>query len=253
MSVFEKSQYNPVLRLGPNSVGQVLYFFGAVHTNKYTDIQFKNLRKFWDKFLSVTKNEKTVFIEGVLHELPPDYKEAIKVYGETGAIGWLAREAGIEIVHAEPSEDLQRESLCGLFDSKVVAYSIIIQNLGVWFRHESQTDFEEALNRVLKREAKFSDIYGFTTDKSWFSSQHEKLFPHQTLEDKQFLDSISDPRNNNTVVNEIVACRSKFRDKHILSLIKKVFQSGKSIFIVYGKGHLATLESSIQKLVTDIS
>lgn len=253
ISVFEKSQYNPVLKLGPNSVGQVLYFFGAVHTNKYTDIQFKNLKQFWDEFLSVAKNEKTIFIEGVLHEIPQGYEEAIKIYGESGAIGWLARDVSIEIIRPEPSEDIQRESLCNSFDPQVVAYSIIIQNLGGWFRRESRTTFEEALDYVLKRETKFSDIYGFITDKSWFSSQHKKLFPNQKLEDSKFLDSISDPRKNDTNVNEIVSYRSKLRDKHMLSMVSEVFKSGKSIFIVYGKGHLVTLKPSLQKLVTNIS
>ena len=241
-------QENPVLKLGPNPAGQVLYFFGTRHTNDPEDKQFKQIKKLFEEFLSQLKKEKVVFVEGITNEIPQDYEESIREYGEAGGVKWLARKASINVMRPEPSDEEQRKLLCALFDPKLVAYTVIIQNLASWFRHTSQTSFDKAISRVLSREVKFSDIYRFAPDRLWFDDHHKQLFGEQKLEDKQFLDSISDPRKNDSVVNNVVASRSKLRNEYILSVIKKSWKYGNSIFIVYGKGHLVSLEKDLKKL-----
>jgi len=248
-TVPEQSQENPVLKLGPSPTGQILYFFGARHTNNPDDIQFNYLQQFWNEFLNVVKRDKIIFIEGATREISQNYEEAIRQYGEAGAIRWLARESNIDVIRPEPGEEEQRKLLCALFSHHIVAYTVIAQNLAGWFRHKSQTSFDKAVERVLEREAKFSNIYGFIPDRLWLDNQHKELFGERRLEDKNFLDSISDPRKGGTMVNNIVAFRSKMRDEHLLSAIVKAWKSGKSIFIVYGRGHLLSMERSLQELV----
>lgn len=240
---------NPTLKLGPNPTGQILYFFGARHTNNPADAQFNHLKKFWDEFLNLVKGKSEIFIEGATREVPQDYKEAIREYGESGAIYWLARGANIDVIRPEPSDTEQRKSLCDSFDPSIVAYTVMIQNLTGWFRKTGKTSFDEAIGRVLKREVTFTDIYGFMPNRSWFNEQHKKLFNDQKLEDREFINSISDPRKNNTIINEVVALRSRSRDEHILSVITETWRSGKSLFIVYGQGHLHALENSLRELV----
>lgn len=245
----EYSQENPMLKLGPNPNGQVLYFFGARHTNDSKDEQFAYIQNFFEEFLSVAKGTKIMFVEGVTRKIPQEYNEAINQYGESGAVQWLAREVNINVIRPEPSDDEQRGLLCASFNHQIVAYSIIIQNLTGWFRHISQISFNEAIIRVLNREAKFSNIYGFVPDKLWFDDQHKKLFGEQRLEDKNFLDSVSDPRRGDTLVNSIIAFRTKIRNQYLLSAINEAWKSGKSIFIVYGSGHLVALKPELQKLI----
>jgi len=247
--VVEQSQGNPVLKLGPNPKGQVIYFFGAKHTNDPSDEQFVRIKDLFEGFLNCAKGAKVVFVEGVVREIPQIYEEAINQYGESGAVQWLGMEACIDVIHPEPSDAEQREKLCASFNSSDVAYAVIVQNLASWFRHESQTSFNEAIDRVLNRESKFSSIYNFIPDRSWFNSQHKKLFGEQKLEDKKFLDLISNPRKSNTVINKVIGSRSKLRNKHILSVITKAWKSWNSIFIVYGKGHLVALEDTLKALV----
>lgn len=239
----EQSQKNPVLKINLNTTGQVLYFFGAKHSNDPRDSQFDSLKETFDDFIRIAKGEKVIFVEGPIHEIPQDYEVAIREQGETGAAQWLGRKAEIEIVRPEPNEKEQRQALCASFDPHTVAYGMITQNLGAWFRHSRQSSFEDALNRTLSREIKFSEVYGFAPSIDWLYEQHKKLFPDQPLEDKNFLDSISDPRKNDTQVNIIIAARSKIRNEYIFSKIAETWKSGKSIFIVYGRGHLNTLES----------
>ena len=248
--MLEQSQENPILKLGPNLNGQVLSFFGARHTNDPTDIQFNHLKQFWNEFLNIVKNKSVVLTEGVIRAIPLGYEDSIQQHGETGAAQWLAKEAGVDVIYSEPSVEEQRKWLCASLDSQIVAYTMIVQNLAVWFRQTRQLSFDEAVNRSVKREAKFLGIYGFTPDDVWFYNQHRKLFGEQHLEDRSFLDSISDPRKSDTPVNTVVALRTKIRNEYLLSAITEAWKSGKNIFIVYGKGHLTALERPLQELIT---
>ena len=242
---------NPVLKLGPNTNGQILYFFGARHTNDPADHQFESLKEVFYEFLKVGKEENIIFSERIVREVPESYEEGVRREGEAGAIQWLAQKSSINIICPEPSEAEQRKLLSALFEPQTVAYAMVAQNLSAWFRHASSTSFDEAVARVLNREAKFSEIYGFLPDKLWFEGQHKKLFGEQKLEDKSFLDSIVDPRKDNTVINNVVVLRSKLRNEHILSVIKKMWEAEKNIFIVYGKGHLVSLEQPLKELALE--
>lgn len=246
----EQSQKNPTLILGPNPTGQVLYFFGARHTNDPTNIQFNYLKQFWDEFLNIIKDKRVVFTEGVIRATSLSYEDSIQRYGEAGAAQWLAKEADIDAVCPEPSDEEQRRSLCTLFNPQLIAYTMIVQHLAVWFRYTRQLSFNQALVHSVNRETKFADIYGFTPDKYWFDEQHKKLFDKQKLEDKALLYSISDPRSDKTLINKVVATRSNMRNEHILSVISEAWESGKSIFIIYGKGHFNALKHAFEKLKT---
>ena len=230
--------------------GKIFYFFGAIHTNNPADEQFEQLEQLWNDFSNKSEGLMIAFVEGAIYEIPQNYEKSITQYGETGAVCWLALKTNIEVVRPEPGEGEQRKHLSGLFDSNDVAYAIITQNLSGWFRHETSTSFEEAMERVLKREAKFSDIYGFIPNKIWLENQHRKLFEEQELEDRNFLDTITDPRKNDTLINKIVSARSEMRDEHIFNEIEKAWKSGKNIFIVYGKGHLSKLEKKLKVLIS---
>ena len=244
----EKPQENSIFRFGPNPAGQVLYFFGAIHTNNPTDVQFNRLKQSWNEFGDIVKGERVVFTEGVIRAISSSYEDSIQQYGEAGAAQWLAREAGVVVTCTEPSNENQRKVLCASFSPQVVAYTMIAQHLAVWYRQTRQLDFSEAMNWSVSREAKFAGIYSFTPTVIWFHNQHIKLFGKQKLEDKDFLNLISDPRKSDTLVNTIVAFRTKIRNEYLLSVINEAWKSGKSIFIVYGKGHLAALEQELQKL-----
>ncbi len=238
-------------KLGPTSNNQVLYFFGVSHTNNPKHPQFEQIQKLWTEFLNDSKGERIVFVEGRIQKTLSTYEESINQYGEGGGIQWLARQSDIEMLRPEPDDRKQRELLCGLYDTNDVAYTMIVQSLAGWFRHIRQSTFEEAINKSTERESKFSDIYKFVVDGSWFLNQHKKIFGEQSLEDKQFLDLISDPRRGDTLINNIVSSRTKIRNEFILLEIKKAWESQKSVFIVYGSGHLSALELELKKLINN--
>ncbi len=243
-------QENPVLKIGPNENNQSLYFFGANHSNDPSDSQFIQLQKFWAEFLDVTKENRIVFTERTINKVPPDYNDVIKLDGEGGAVQWLARQSNILAICPEPDSTQQRQSLCQKFDSHEVAYTFIAQYLGAWFRRTNPNKtFREATKDTLEREANFSDIYGFIPDNAWLIEQHKILFGDQNLEDGKFLNHITDPRKTDSKINIIVAARTEVRNDYILNKIQSVWNEGKSLFIVYGKGHATILFPQLQNLL----
>lgn len=247
--MFKTKQENPILKLGPNSTGQILYFFGARHANDPSDPQFTQLENLWSEFIINANAQCVVFVESVVRDVPEQLSNAIIQRGEIGAMLWFAHRDDTLAICSEPDDIEQRRALCTQFNSQDVAYTFIVQNLTSWSRLEFQKfDFNEAVKRAISREVKFFEIYGFTTDVAWFFEHHRKLFGEQLLEDKNFLDAISDPRRNDTLVNSIVAARSQMRNEYIAKRFSDAWLNGKSIFIVYGKGHLSFLEPVLRKL-----
>lgn len=239
-----------MLKLGPNPKGQVIYFFGARHTNNPKDVQFIQLKNFWDDFLSESKTDKIVFVEREKIEgASKQYEETIIKNGEAGAAKYLADESGVEVMWPEPSREEQISFLCRYFKPQLVAYAFITRNLSSWFKHQRQSQFSDAVEHSIKKEAKFEKIYKFIPDTIWFNKQHDKLFANQPVGDKNFLDSVTDPnKKDNTTVNKIIATLSEMRNDYIMEEIKKFFDLGKSIFVVYGKGHFISLGPRIKEL-----
>lgn len=241
---------NSFIKLGPTPQGQILFFFGMRHSNNPLDKQFSQLQQLWNEFLDTAKDECLMLTEGKVKDVVPDFSESIKQRGEVGAAQWLAKSSKIIVECPEPDDTKQREILCSLFSAHDIVYAFIVQNLSAWFRQTThRSTFLEAIRRTLIREAKFAAVYGFIPDTFWFSNQHKKLFGDQQLEDHNFLDKITDPRQNDTIVNRIIAERSKIRNDYILERITYAWNLKKNIFIVYGKDHLAVLELSLRTLV----
>lgn len=245
-----ENQQNPTIKLGSNANGQILYFFGAFHGNDPISQQFTGLENIWGEFIANPGEKRIAVVESAVRDVPEQLADAIIQRGEVGATLWLAQRDGVPALCFEPDDAEQRRLLCEKFNPRDVAYTLIAQNLTSWGRRKVKTfDFAEAVRRSISREAKFDELYGFTPDDAWFQNQHRKLFGEQPLEDEKFLDTISDPRRNDTLVNTIVAARSRMRNDYIAKQFSKAWGEGKSIFIVYGKDHLPVLEPALRAMV----
>jgi hypothetical protein len=238
-----------ILKLQSKFSSQVLYFLGAKHTNNPDDEQFMKMETLWTEFLQHTHNERIALVEKLTPSRGNDIEEYVRLGGESGALVFHAESQDIPVMCPEPDEKEQRQMLCQSFDPVDVAYSFVMQNLAAWFRHARQSSFQDAVDRSIARESKFSGVYGFLPTKENLNQWFTKSFGSETLEDKDLLDSISDPRKKNTIVNQVVALRTSLRNEYIYNYIEDLWRSGKSIFIVYGRGHLHVLQEKLQQLV----
>lgn len=240
---------NPILKLSSENSGQQVFLFGSRHTNDEDDSQFKILKELWQEFLSDTREGRVAFTEGIIRDKQTTFSESVKKFGESGAVQWLAGDSGVEVACPEPNDIEQRKTLCSTTKPDLVAYVFIVQNLAAWFRYQQKRDFTNALEHSVSREAGFSSVYGFKPDLDWFNKKQRELFGNQLIEDSDFLNRITDPRTTDTEVNVVVAKRTKTRNEHVESVISKAWKEGKSIFIVYGKGHFQSLENCMRNLL----
>ena len=127
--MFKIKQENPILKLGPNSMGQILYFFGAQHANDPSDSQFTQLKNLWAEFIIHANAQRVVFVEATIRDVPGQLNDAIIQQGEVGAILWLAHRDDVLAICVEPDDIEQRRVLCIQFNPQDVAYTFIIQNL----------------------------------------------------------------------------------------------------------------------------
>lgn len=66
---------------------------------------------------------------------------------------------------------------------------------------------------------------------------------------KQAIDPIPQEGRRDTVLNEIAAKSSRYRDEHFLERIAQGLESRDRLFVVLGKGHAVTLEPALRALM----
>lgn len=228
---------------------QCVFLIGSYHTNDANDDIFKRLEQLWKDFRVISQGEQLLLIERRIKDIPSSHDDAIRKYGEAGASALLAEKDNISAICPEPSETEIRKQLCERFAPDLVAYSLIAQNLSGWFNQTAKSSLEDALQKTIERESSFKEIYGFAPNGEWFRAQHDKLFQGQYFADKEFLNRVSDPRKTGTLVNEVIAAKTEMRNLHIFSIISEQWNDGRSLFIVYGRGHFDFLESNLKKLI----
>lgn len=240
-----------ILRFGPGAKNQFLLIFGFRHSNNPEDPQFDELSKLWTEFRQLVGRQKVVFTEGVPRDMPGPFKESIVQRGEVGAAQWLARESDIQVQCPEPNEHWQREELVKIFNPEDVAYAFVAQRLASWAgRKGDKTSLETEIEVALKREVKYESLYRFKINLDWFKKHHQDLFPTEKLSDAEFLNRIVDPRRLETIINKVVAERTKLRNKYIYEKIEEVWQSSGDLLVVYGLGHVLSLAGRLENLVS---
>jgi len=69
-----------------------LFYFGANHSRDPDNFQYKELKKYWRKFLEETKeNDKIVLLEGVPSKVSENEREAIKEGAESSFMTLLSK------------------------------------------------------------------------------------------------------------------------------------------------------------------
>ncbi|MEK7115126.1 MAG: hypothetical protein AAB847_02095 [Patescibacteria group bacterium] len=79
---------------------------------------------------------------------------------------------------------------------------------------------------------------------------HRKLFKTEfNKDDKDFFANIVNPTRSDSVINKVPRVLSTFRDATIVDEIVKYWQQGKSIFTVFGGGHVIVQDRALKTLL----
>jgi hypothetical protein len=233
-----------------SAAGRSFFVIGTLHTFEPTDSLVSYIQKGWEEFLKIP-GEKIAIIERRGKIDAQSLEEAIRAYGEAGAVYWFASKAGVRVVCPEPRyyQDVTVE-LCKRFDPEDVCYRQVGDALSWRTRIHSQHSLEEDLGRLLADRAKHEDIFGFKPTAAWFMEKHHRLFGDQDIGDELFWKkTMNSAGSMNTVFGKILTATEEIRNEVIFDKITELWHQGGNLFMVYGKTHVELLEPALRALI----
>ena len=230
--------------------GKRLFYFGVRHSNDPDDSQWEKLKKFWQDFSKTTIEPRAIFLEGghVPLIVKNSLQDLIIKYGEIGALLYFTHGTPAEIVSADLPFDKETRQLSNKFEPDLVAYYIFARSAGAWLRTGMLGTFDEVLAKAANTTSR--RIPGAPSDITSYGKFHERVFK-KPLSDtqKETLIRASAPVYHDSVINEIVRASSRLRNEHIVSEVERYWQSGYSIFLLFGSAHAVVQEPALRAMI----
>jgi len=228
---------------------QVLFYFGANHSHDPKNKQYPILRKYWEKFLAVGGSSKLVVVEGELHKLESDEAVAIQRGSEGALITTLAHRQRVRVV----CPDFSKEKIVALtrkkFSEDYIQYYWFAHLIDAWYRHNPKPNFEKWMKGAMSYYSKQLGLKSFNLLR--LKKVHAKIFKKPfNYRNKKFFNTVINPNELKTVINQIPRMASDVRDVMIIWRIKKEWDAGKNFFVVYGSGHAFLQEGILKKMLT---
>ncbi len=218
---------------------QVLYYFGASHSNDPADPQFIQLKDFWSEFLNKTEGKQRIALnEGGLRKPLDDEKEAIINDSEAGLITSLATKNNILIESPEPTRLIDIGVLAEKYTKDQIQYYYFARMVYQWNRMNINQSFEEYIDEFLKADKELNGWKDFDFSLENMKQIHKNLFGGEFDErDSEFFYNIIKPTYRTTVINCFSQDQGVNRDSFIVKEIVKFWEKGNNIFIVFGEAH----------------
>ena len=227
---------------------QVLFYFGANHSRDPRDKQYPVLRKYWKKFLT-QKDKKLVFVEGVLRNPRLTEKEAIQTGSEGSYITVLAARKKIPIICPEPSRKDIITLLRRKFTEDQILYYEFASLIDHWRRGKPKPEFMTWIKAVMAQESAKLNAKNLTLEH--MTKIHRRIFKKAfNHRQPKFFNHIINPNRTDSIINQVARMSSDIRERVIIKQIKKEWDSGHSLFVVYGSGHAFIQEPILRKLLT---
>ncbi len=236
-----------VFVLNNKSKNQQLTFFGTEHSNNINNKQWKVLKRKWQEFIKNTQPKKRiVFLEGS-SRVVDDFKyldknrkiidlKVVEKYREFGAWSFFSQNDQKKVIFIDPKFNIEAEYLLKKFNKDIVEYYFFARYFGSYIKRKNIT-FNNALKQAVTTTHNKTHI-SFSNKIDDYKKIHKKYFNHKL--DKSQIEIIckaSWPIKYDSPINEVARQSTLFRDKHILKQIKKYWDRGENIFILFGAGH----------------
>jgi hypothetical protein len=231
--------------------GQCLYYFGSRHSYDPLNPQFEDIRNFFNDFLKQSAKESSiVLVEGGERPVAASEKEAILEGAEMSFVTYLASKEDRHIASPEIPEYKRFELLHERFPKEEIAYYCLIQACWQWNNTDQKTNFKDYIQVFLRNNREKSGWNDIDFSYENMMRIHARLFKTDFDEkDKDFLNSILDPRKDTSIINKISSFDdSGLRDNYILDQINMYWKKGLNIFIIYGDIHAIMQEPALRTL-----
>lgn len=229
---------------------QSLFYFGANHSRNPDDPQYPILREYWGKFIRSTEGrDRIVLVEGGLRQVSPDQEKAIRRDSEAGLATLLGHEAGIPV----DCPDIRDSDFAELLPDQPKDHALLFWFLSFadhWKRlPDPKPDFDEYTSSWLEIQKKRKMWEGMDTSPERMRQLYKEIIGKELSQDDNFNDLVN-PNKTEAATNKIARAQSDMRDFKIASEIERYWNEGKSIFVVFGSGHLIIEEPALRKSLT---
>ena len=118
-----------------------------------------------------------------------------------------------------------------------------------WRRQaDPKPDFEKYTSSWLETQKKRKMWEGMDTSFEKMKKLYKEIVGKEFNQNDNFNDLVN-PNKTETAVNKIARAQSDLRDANVASEIEKYWDEGKSIFVVFGSGHLIIQEPALKKVL----
>ncbi len=225
---------------------QSLFYFGANHSLNPDNPQYQALREYWDRFLDTTKGkDRIVLIESGLRKVRENEETAIMAGSEGSLITLFAYRENISVASPDIGDSDLMDLLPNLNKEEFLLYLFLVQlnhSQRISPRPPFEKDFQFWCENTKQRKL-WQD-----TDISLpiLKELYKKILGKEFDEDDD-TNHLINPNRNETPINKFARARSDLRDLNIASEIERYWKEGKSIFAVFGMGHLIIEEPALRK------
>ena len=229
--------------------GQVLFYFGANHSHDPANHQYPILKEYWEKFLFKSEGkEKIVLVESELRKLEENLDTAIRRGSEGSFITFLAHEESIFVACPDIEiEDLSNDSQ-EVSKEEALLYRFI--NVADNYKRTAKNiSFEEFLENWCKDKKQNHFWNRIEISVNSMKNLYKKVLGKE-FDENDDLNSLVNPNKIGTRINEISQILTDTRELKIVSEIERYWKEGKSIFVVFGSGHLIIQKPALEKLCT---
>lgn len=224
---------------------QCLFYFGSNHSHDPKNEQYPALTDLWNEFLQQTHGKNCiVLIEGGLRNIQKTQTQTIIKDGEAGYATFLAHQASIPCICADPDDAYLKTELLKQFNVDEINY---MRFTDIWHQFNEVAKNDASLN-FKKYLQKFHNFLGKKNLK-YFQNLHQQFFhePFDVNNETNIRDTIN-LKNSDHIIGKIHHQNNVLRDEFIINQIQKLIMQGKNIFIVFGATHAMMQEPAIKNI-----
>lgn len=226
---------------------QVLFYFGANHSHDSANHQYSLLRKYWNQFISRTRGvNRMVLVEGSLRPIRKSEEEAIKQGGEGSLITFFADRENVEVVCPDihTGEFIKSRS-----DIDIDAWLLL--SFLRWFNNYSSGGLENYKEEAGKwiKQRKIKPEFSNTDVSLENISRLYMKYIGKEFDVNKSQNSLISPNRNDAITNKLARLHSDLREVKIVETIVRHWNEGKSIFVVFGSGHLIIQRPALEELL----
>lgn len=227
---------------------QILFYFGANHSPNPADPQYPILKKNWNEFLTITDNkDRVVLVEGRLRPIIENEKMAIASGSEGNLITLLAYKAGVPVI----CPDINDEDMYHLshFNQDEILLYFFLKWFNHYHRHIKPMPNLETLIKKWCINQKKKKMWQNKKISLKILKQIYRQILNKNFDKNKNPNNLINPNKTGTIINKIARAQSHARDINIVTKIAQCWNEGKSIFVVFGHGHLIIQKPALKKIL----